>query len=356
MDRMKESDIVIEGNSLTAASLAYFLSLNVKETITLINTERDEHSISHLTPGIIMPILRLQKQSMEKIYERTIIELKDIHSISGNFELSNNPITLLYRGKEAISLMQEHREKFDKSTLNYRHLSLEDITNYYPFFNIEEELYITEIYNSYSCSNIDDLVFSFQKLARENDVEIIREQKDIYFDQEKECFKTEDREYTGNKLNIVTSPKLNPELSLEKKRIMKVFTPVLEKFPKISMFDITNDTMMWLEEAGYLHILRMFNQLSEKQCIERIQNNFENTFPHLGSLQIADLLSSDLKTNLNLEKSLGKIKGIHSIYFCLPLIYELSMIPSLAIAFSRLVENNKYLLDKITIEELASNL
>jgi len=354
---MKGSDIVIEGNSLTAAALAYFLSHhNENETITLINEEKKEHNISYFTPGIIMPIFQLHKQYMGKIYERTIIELKDIHSISGNFDLSNNPLTLLYRGKEAIKLMQEHREKLDESTLNYRYLTLEDIINYYPFFNTEKELHITEIYNSYSCSNISDLVFTFQKLAKENDVEIINEPNSINFDQEKECFKTRDSEYAGKKLNILTSASLIPNLATDEKRIMKVITPVLEKFPKISMFDKKTDTMMWLEEAGYLHIHRMFNQVSENECLDRIKVDFEDTLPLLGSLQIADSLSANLKTNFQLEKSIGKMNGFRTIYFSLPLRYELSMIPAIAIGFSRLVENKKYLINKMTIEELVKDI
>ena len=357
MDKMKRSDIVVEGNSLTAAALAYFLSLyNENETISLISIEKREQSTSYFTPGIIMPIFQLHKQYMEKIYERTIIELKDIQSLSGTFELSNNPVTLLYKGKEAIKLMQEHRDKFDESTLNYRYLSLEDIINYYPFFNTEDELYITEIYNSYSCSNINDLVFTFQKLAKENGVEIINELDDITYDQEKECFRTKEMEYAGDKLNILTSVSIIPDLVTEEMRIMKVITPVLEKFPKISMVDMKTDTMMWLEEAGYLHIHRLFSQLTEKECLDKIKVDFEDTFPLLGSLQVADSLSANLKSNFQIENSIGKLNGNRTIYFSLPLRYELSMIPAIAIGFSRLVENKKYILSTLTIEDLVKDI
>ena len=357
MDRMKRSNIVIEGNSLTASVLAYFLSLyNENETITLINIERDEQNIAQFTPGIIMPIFQLNKQYLEKIYERTIIELKDIQSISQTFELSNNPLILLYRGKEAIKLMEKHREKLESSTLNYRYLSLEDIRNYYPFFNTEDEQYITEIYNSYSCSNIGDLIFTFRKLAKENDVEIINTSDDISFDQEKECFKTDEMDYSGDKLNILTSASLIPNLSIEERKIMKILTPVLEKFPKISMYNKLSDTMIWLEEAGYLHIHRMFNQISEEECLNKIKDDFEETFPLLGELQIADHMSTEIKSNFQLENSVGKMGGIRTVYFSLPMRYELSMIPALAIGFSRLVENRKYLLKDMTIEELVKDI
>ncbi|MCG3217216.1 MAG: hypothetical protein KAS63_10840 [Candidatus Heimdallarchaeota archaeon] len=357
MDRMYRSDIIIEGNSLTASALAYFLSLNNEtDTITLIQKKKEEFNIPNSIPGIIAPVFQLTKTQMEKTFEKTIGEVKDIHSISGNFELSSNPLVILYKGIDTIKTMQEHRAKLEDSAIKHRHLSLDDIRNYYPFINTTEEIFLTEIYNSFSCSDVDNLVFTFQKLAKENNIEIINEKDKISLNQDLKGLKTENREYEATKITIVTSTDLIPNLNTEQKSILKVITPILEKFPRISLLDINTRTSMWLEEAGYFHIHRFFTDEKERECIEAIREDFQRLFTHLETLQIADSFLTPMKTNQVLESSTGWINDLKTFYISLPLQYEFTLAPALTQAISNVIKSKKHLLNKMTINELIDEI
>ena len=81
-----ESDILIEGEGITAVALAYFLSKYKKnESIHLILRDSNDLKLPHFNPGIVTPIFQLPASLMGLVFHRNINLLKEINTITPDF-------------------------------------------------------------------------------------------------------------------------------------------------------------------------------------------------------------------------------------------------------------------------------
>ncbi len=334
-------DIIIEGSNLTASALAYFLSLNYKNKSIVLIQREDIPNLSFFTSNIIAPVFELSDEFMSSVFKDSKEKLKEMHSISGHFEYSQHSLILLYKELEMREIRKNHEKKLVNSEIKYKHFTEEEISTYYPFISSEEEIKITEIYESLTCSDVSDLMVVFQKLAKENGVEIIRNVSKIDFYEKEGTFETEENEFTSNEFSIITSSGFNSLKSIADQQVLKVTTPILENFPRVNLVDVGTLTQMWLEKSGYFQIFRIFHETEEKQCFKQVKDNFKRLFPLLGVLQTIDSNFINLKTNTSLEESVGSFTESKTYYFHIPIQMELSIIPSLAEKFSILQKKNE---------------
>jgi hypothetical protein len=348
-------DIIIEGNNLTATTLAYFLSLNYKnKAITLLQRE-DIPNRSFFTPNIITPVFELPDEFMSSVFKSSKEKIAEVHSISGHFEYSQISLILLYKELETLEIRKNHEKKLTCSEIKHKNLSQDEISTYYPFISSQEEIMVTEIYESFTCSDVNDLMVVFQKLAEENGVEIIGNASKIDFYEKEGTFETEDNEFTPSEFSVVTSPEFSRSNSIVDQQVLRVTTPILENFPRINLVDVSTNTQMWLEESGYFQIFRIFNEVEEMECVKQIKDNFKRLFPLLGVLQTIDSNFINLKINTSLEESVGSFEKSKTYYFHIPTQMELSIIPSLAERFSILQKKNENeFLSDISLKKILS--
>ena len=333
-----ESDILVEGEGITAAALAYFLSRNnPNKSINLILKETEGLNRSHFNPGILIPIFQFPDSQINIVFQRNIALLDELSSITQDFEFSQNPLLLLYRDKIAISKMSDHREKLINGNINHKILNLEEIESYYPFIKTEDEIHVTEIYKSYTCSNPYDLFIAFRKLAEENDVYIVREKERISLKGKKKLG-TSSTEYLARELAFTTSNHNQMKEELRKSSLIRIVTPIFERFPKISIFDASIASFMWLEESGYFHIFRSLDRGKIKESIESIQREFEKTFAFSGELDILDASFKKIESLNKINNSLGYLQENDMYYLNIPPHFELSLSPIISDKISRLSE------------------
>ncbi len=332
-----ECDILIEGEGITAVALAYFFSkIHQDKKINLVLKEQKGLNISHFNPGIILPIFQLSDSLLNIVFRRNISILEELNSMSQDFEFSQNPLVLLYRDKSSFEKMIRHKEKLQNSNIKHKNLSIEEIENYYPFIKTEKEIHAIEIYNSYKCSNPFDLFISFRKLADENDVYIIRENKRISLQGKREL-STDSTRYIGRELVITTSNYGQYHDDLRKTNLIKIITPIFERFPKVNLFDASTASFMWLEESGYFHIFRSSEK--KRESLESIENDFHEIFTFFGKLEILDASYKRLNTVSKLDDSIGFLKENEVFYMNIPPHFELSFSPLLANKIANLTNN-----------------
>ena len=339
MDENIKSDILIEGEGLVAAIFSYFLSTkNQDKTINLVLRKRENISSTIYTPGSIFPIFKLPTDLMEKVFHRTKDIITDLHSITSYFEFYQNPYLVLYRDKRSIEQMNEHREKLANSNIRHTNLSIEEIESYYPFINTTKEIYLTEIYNSSTCSNPYELFTTFLKLAIENDVKVINDNSEINIIESEELV-TENAQYSAKDYVITTTANQCSESVMKEKKILKVVTPILERFPRVSIYDIATKSSMWLEEAGYFHILRSSEINNEIESISRVKKDFGDLFSSIDSLEIIDSYHTQINICDSIDEWITVAPSKKMFHFNIPLHFELSAAPSI-------IKNFSYLLDK----------
>ena len=336
------SDIIIEGSGLSASALAYYVSLhNTDDVIILIQRDTKKTSTPNFTPGFSFPQFDLPGELLENIFRKTKENLGDLHSISGMFEFSTNPLVATYRGKNSQKLMENHKAKLEKTEIKHNVLDNNDISNYYPFISSQEEIYLMEIIDSITCANINELSHAFQKFALENNVIITKESGKLKLNVKDRKLLSDESSFTANKVITVTSKQLFSSSFHEELFALDISTPVFEKFPRINLIDFKNNSYMWLEEAGYFHIFRLFEKDDEEQNIKQVEKDFEKVFPHLGKLEIADSSFVKHMQCNNLGKSLGALGSENIHYFSFPVESELSLITVLAENYSKLIAADK---------------
>ncbi|MBA7554033.1 hypothetical protein ES705_46645 [subsurface metagenome] len=71
MNKIVEADILVEGNGLTAVTLAYFLSKNNKNK-EIVLLEHGNPPLKHqlFIPGVIMPLFELEKKTSELCFRK----------------------------------------------------------------------------------------------------------------------------------------------------------------------------------------------------------------------------------------------------------------------------------------------
>jgi len=329
-----ESDILIEGEGITAVSLAYFISeRNPEKSINLVLGEPQGLNMSHFNPGIILPIFSLPDSLMNKVFQRNKSILEELNSITKDFELFKNPLILLYRGKNSIEKMKTHQEKLVESSIKHRNLSLEEIESYYPFIKTENEIHLTEVYNSYTCSYPFDLYTSFQKLAEENDVYIVKEKEQMKLKKQR-TISSSTADYVGREITLTTS--IYDQIQSEKRvsNLVKLTTPIFERFPKISVFDALTASFMWLEDAGYFHIFRSSEK--KRESLDNVESSFGEIFAFSGKLEIMDAIFKKVYTVESIANSLNYIQERDIYSLNIPTHLELSISPFVSNKISKL--------------------
>ncbi len=336
MEEKIESDILIEGEGITAVALAYFLSEYKKnETINLVLREQEELNLSLFNPGLILPVFQLPNSLIGTVFQRNINLLEELNTVTQDFEFAQNPLVLLYRDKDSITKMKEHQEKLKEANLKHANLTLEEIESYYPFIRTEKEVHIIEVYDTYTCSNPYDLFTSFRKLAEENDVYIIREKEKIEVKNNKNLM-TPSTEYSGKNMVVTTSYYNQHNSELRRSNLVKVITPIIERFPKISLFDSSSASFMWLEEAGYFHIFSSVDKTKEKESLDRIKKGFEEMFSFSQELEILDVNYRRIEFLHSIEKSLGYMENNGIFYLNIPPHLEPSLSPIISERIAKL--------------------
>ena len=350
MSAKYSTDILIEGDGLSASALAYYISLNnPNEDITLIQREDRTDTFSFLTPSILLPVTELQSSLMAKAFSKTGLLLEDLHSITSQFELSKNPLAILFRTKKSIEAMDKVLTKIADANIKHSNYAIEDIARTYPFINRENEVFLTEISDSFTCSDIHSLIDTYRKVAEENNVHIINQSTEMKYDELDNSIITKDYTYNARNLIVSTSVDLLLNNPYQEMKGFKVSTPIIEKFPRISLYDVDTQSSMWLEEAGYFHIFQLFSELNPHEAVSKIKVLFNSIFPHIDTLEIVDEIFAIVKNPELSDRSINRYTNTKLIQFLLPLQYEFSLAPVLASNLSNLVsKQEKDILDKIT--------
>ena len=119
MDKNIQSDVLIEGDGLVAAIFSYFLSKKYQDkSINLVLRKKENVSSTIYTPGSIFPIFKFPTDLMEKVFHRTKEIIADLYSTTSYFEFYQNPYLVLYRDKQSIEQMNEHREKLSNTSIS----------------------------------------------------------------------------------------------------------------------------------------------------------------------------------------------------------------------------------------------
>jgi len=352
MSEKYSTDILVEGDGLSASALAYYISLNnPDDDITLLQREDRKDTFSFLTPSILLPVTELPSSLMAKAFSKSGLLLEDLHSITSQFELSRNPLALLFRTDKSIEVMDKIIAKIADTDIKHNNYSTEDIARDYSFINLENEVFLTEIPDSLTCSDIHSLIATYAKIAEENNVHIISETSEMKYDESDNSIITKDYTYNARNLIISTSIDLLPNNTYQEMKGFKVSTPIIEKFPRISLYDIDTNSSMWLEEAGYFHIFQLLNDLNPQEATIKIKELFNSIFPHMDSLEIVDEVFAIVNNPVLSEGSIMRYSNTKLIQFLLPLQYEFSLAPVLASNLSNLVsKQEEEILDKITTE------
>ncbi len=341
MDENIQSDILIEGEGLVAAMFSYFLSTkNQDKTINLVLRKTENINSTIYTPGSIFPLFKLPANLMEKVFHRTKEIITDLHSTTAYFEFYQNPYLVLYRDKFSIEQMSEHRDKLTNTKIRHTNLSIEEIESYYPFINTSKEIYLTEIYNSATCSNPYELYTTFLKLAIENDVKVINDNSGISISKNDEII-SENALYCAKDYVVTTSTNQCSDSVLKKRKLLKVITPILERFPRVSLYDISTASSMWLEEAGYFHILRSSEINNEKESINRVKKDFGELFSSIDSLEIIDSYHTQVSICDSTNEWITAAASKKMFHVNIPLYFELSAAPSIVKTFSSLLDKKE---------------
>ncbi len=354
MNEMYSTDILIEGDGLSASALAYYISLNnPNEDITLLQREDRTDTFSFLTPSILLPVIELKSSLMAQAFSKSGLLLEDLHSITSQFELSKNPLALLFRTKKSIDLMEKVLDKIADTDIKHNNYTTEDIARNYSFINREKEVFLTEISDSFTCSDIHSLIDTYRRVAEENNVHIISGSNEMKYDESDNSVITKDYTYNARNLIISTSIDLVPNNSYQEMKGFKVSTPIIEKFPRISLYDMDTKSSMWLEEAGYFHIFQLFSELNPQEATNKIKVLFNSIFPHIDTLEIADEIFAIVKNPELSNENIKRYTNTKLVQFLLPIQYEFSLAPVLASNLSYLVsKQEEETLDKITTESV----
>ena len=278
---------------------------------------------------------------MEKAFVQNGLLLEDLHSVTSHFELTKNPLAILFRNKNRPNLMEKFLSKISNTKIKHTNYSPEDIARDYSFINSEDEVFLTEIYGSYTCSNIPDLMITYNKLAEENNVHIINETDSLRFEKESSNFESKNYSYESRNTIISTSLDIFPNIAIQEVKGVKITTPIIEKFPRISLYDIDTASFMWLEEAGYFHIFRLFEELDTKDIKERTKDLFLSIFPHIETLEIVDETSAKILHQKSVKESIKRNINTKLIHFTLPIEYEFSLSAVLAENLSKIISKQE---------------
>ncbi|MHA1345828.1 MAG: hypothetical protein ACTSVO_05260 [Candidatus Heimdallarchaeaceae archaeon] len=351
------TDILIEGDGISASALAYYMSLNnPNEDITLLQREDRQNTFSFLTPSILLLVPELESSLMAKAFSKSGLLLEELKSITSQFELSKNPLAMLFRTKNSIDLKDKFLAKIADTNIKHINYSSEDVARNYSFINRQNDVFLTEVFDSYTCSDIYNLIATYKKVAEENNVQIISASNDMKYDESDNSIITKDYTYNARNLIISTSIDLLQDSSYQEMKGFKVSTPIIEKFPRISLYDVDTKSSMWLEEAGYFHIFRLFSDINPKEAANETKALFSSIFPHIDALEIVDELFAKVNNPDLSNESIKKHAKSKIIQFLLPLQYEFSLAPILASNLSNLVSNQeKETLDRITTESVIKN-
>ena len=103
---------------------------------------------------------------------------------------------------------------------------------------------------------------------------------------------------------------------------------------------------MWLEEAGYFNIFRLFSDLDKKDMIKETKELFLSIFPHIKTIEIVDETVIKLLNQKSVGESIKRSKHANLIHFVLPIEYEFSLSTVLAKNLSKFIAKQEQ--DKIT--------
>ncbi|MHA1222125.1 MAG: hypothetical protein ACTSSG_09060 [Candidatus Heimdallarchaeaceae archaeon] len=350
----RKYDIVIEGNNLTSSFLAFFLSQKYKEEKKIALVYNESTTLSPLLfSGIFAPVFEFQEKVIEKVFIESKELLENLSTVTTSLELSNNPLFFLYTGKSITEYYEKHKEQLKATSIKFSECSLRDIQEYYPYFSPEQNVLALEIANSFSCSELHQLKNYLLKIASENEVDIIQTQ-DLTYSSESQLLKSTEHTFESSLLTILTEvPQKLFSDSLSAK-IVKLITPIIEKFPRISVINLATQTHIWLEKGGYLNILKVEESpTKQSEIVKSISKETKELFSFLSKLQIIDIISetvifSEKTKKVNIEWLKEKTLLVH-----VPLQLELSVVPALAKALvDRLEEVLKEQSESVSLESL----
>ncbi len=338
MSKIVEADIIVEGNGLTAVTLAYFLSKNNKNK-EIVLLEHGNPPLKHqlFIPGVIMPLFELENKLMNYVLEKSSDVLVDFHAITDYFDAYRHPLILLYRN-EALSQQRKHLKKFEDSLTKHSMISRSDIIEYYPLINCDLNVSLLEIKDSWISSQIPNLITFFRNSAEENGVKTIKSSEEIKLDLDHKTLFSPTIEYKSSEYTCLTTIDLVPFFSDKIVQTIMITTPIIEQFPKISLHDYYSKSLMWLEEAGYFHIYQTLNNdidTNKQTAIDRIKEIFNHLFPSIGYLPILDIFMDKTVDQKYLLETMGKIRNTQFYYFFFPTQAELTLSLVISELFSK---------------------
>lgn len=338
MSKIVEADIIVEGNGLTAVTLAYFLSKN-NNNKKIILLEHGNPPLKHqlFIPGVIMPLFELEKKLMNYVLEKSNEALVDFHAVTDYFDASRHPLILLYRN-EALSKQRKHLKKLENSLTKHSMISKSDKKEYYPIINSDLNANLLEIKNSWISSQIPNLITFFRNSAEENGVKTIKSSNVIKLDLDQKTLFSSTTEYKSSEYTCLTTIDLVQLFSDKMVQTIMITTPIIEQFPKISLHDYYSKSLMWLEEAGYFHIYQTLNNdidTDRQSAIARIKEIFNHLFPSIGNLPILDIFMDRTVDQKHLMETVGKIRNTQFYYFMFPTQAELTLSLVISELFSK---------------------
>ncbi|MHA1303246.1 MAG: hypothetical protein ACTSQE_03145 [Candidatus Heimdallarchaeaceae archaeon] len=336
---MEKRDVIVVGNNLTATALAYYLSCELTDKSISLIYPKDILSLYLFAPGIIYPQFDFKTKELAEYLSLSIQALEDLHVKSKIFDVANNPLFLVYKKEEGKMMIKKHKALLDQTNTDNCIFSREELDQTLPLLNSDLYPYVVSIKNAYLINSVKDLVLCYLKFAKENGVETKNYDKaEISIDYSSKTVKIGEETMHATEFLCITDFSLAPlDLELKRKDVLMLKTPIVEKFPRLSIVDFINNMILFVELEGYLSIYQSFayQNFNEEVMVQKIKKNFSELFQNLDSLFILD----QAKMTDIAKPFLDYRNNIYLMF--LPIDTEISISPYLAKEFTARINEGK---------------
>lgn len=335
-------DICVIGNSLIANLMAYCLkSNNTDKNIVLVKEKLTQNKKEIFIPSVLFPIFSLDAQLASEIYIKTYNTLSEMQITSG-FEFSSYPLYILFRSEKET----QKAEKL-KIALENANIKVEYITNKtqlktdIPIMDIEEIVSAIRINNALVCDSLFNLSLKYLKMVKNLGIKVIEEEK-VKIDVLK-------KKIVGEQFHFKYDFLIDTSHKKTERKIIRGLTPIVEKFPKISIVDISQNAFFWVEKGGYINLIAE-SKMSEKNEIEvELRGIFNSLFSYVGKgVEFLDLDSLFTQFICELSSVLDYSELTNICRITMPVDLELSLGVFLANYIANKIKNGTLLGNGLT--------
>ncbi len=312
-------DICVIGNSLIANLMAYCLkSTNTDKDIVLVKEKLTQNKKEIFIPSVLFPVYSLNEQLASQIYITTYNALSELKITSG-FEFSSYPLYILFRSKKEAQKAEKLKIALEKANTSVEYITNKtQLKTDIPIMDVEEIVSAIRINNALICDNLFNLSLKYLKMVKNLGVKVIEEEK-VKIDLLK-------KKIVGEQFHFHYDLLIDTSHKKTERKIIGGLTPVIEKFPKISIVDISQNFFFWIEQGGYINIIAE-SEMKEKNEIEmELRGIFNSLFSYLPKdIKFLDLASLFTQSSYELSSMLDYSELTNICRITIPVDLELSL-------------------------------